>query len=150
MNSGATNNSSGRSARSLLMARIRSKDTAPEMQVRRTLFSMGYRFRIHLKKLPGCPDVVFLSRKKAIFVNGCFWHQHSHCPKATLPAINQSYWLPKLERNRQRDEKAISDLNQQGWKVLTIWECEVANVASLRKRLRSFLGPRRFAHSRGP
>jgi len=149
MNTG-TKTGPGTSPRSLLMSKIRSTNTVPELQVRRTLFAMGYRFRIHVKTLPGSPDIAFFSRRKVIFVNGCFWHQHPHCAKATLPAINKDYWLPKLERNKKRDEKAISDLKQQGWKVLTIWECEAANFASMRKRLKRFLGAPRFAHSREP
>jgi DNA mismatch endonuclease, patch repair protein len=133
--------------RSRLMARIRSKDTAPEKLVRRMLFSMGYRFRIHRKDLPGCPDIVFISRRKAIFINGCFWHQHHGCPRAKLPATNQEYWLPKLKRNRQRDDKAIKLLAQLGWKTLTIWECEMKDDTELRKKLKSFLGSPRSSHS---
>lgn len=121
------------------MARIRSKDTRPEKLVRQMLFAMGHRFRIHRKDLPGCPDIAFLSKKKAIFVNGCFWHQHPGCPRATLPATNQAYWLPKLERNKQRDDKAIKELEQRQWKVLTIWECETREINALQKRLKEFL-----------
>jgi len=131
-------------SRSELMARIRSKDTKPEKVVRRTLFAMGYRFRIHKKNLPGCPDIVFTSRRKAIFVNGCFWHQHPHCPKATLPATNQGYWLPKLANNIERDKRVIDELVQIGWKTLTIWECETPNVALLKRRLKRFLGAPRW------
>lgn len=134
----------GKATRSELMARIRSKDTMPEMVVRRLLFTMGYRYHIHQKNLPGCPDIVFMRRRKAIFVNGCFWHQHQGCPRASVPATNLSYWLPKLERNRQRDEIAVRDLNMLKWDVLTIWECEAKQPTSeLRKRLKRFLGPLR-------
>lgn len=130
-------------ARSKLMARIRSKDTAPEKRVRRILFAMGYRFRIHKKDLPGCPDIAFIARKKVIFVNGCFWHQHPNCPRATLPATNRNYWLPKLAANIQRDKRVVRELAHRGWRTLTIWECETIQEATLRKRLRDFLGPTR-------
>ncbi len=132
-------------ARSRLMARIRSKNTAPEKAVRRLLFAIGYRYRIHRKDLPGNPDIAFFSRRKAIFVNGCFWHQHPGCSRATIPATNQDYWIPKLERNRKRDREAASALKLRGWRVLTLWECELSNAKQLRKRLTRFLGPRRLA-----
>lgn len=148
MNTDAKNDPINKPTRSMLMARIRSKDTVPEMQVRRMLFSMGYRYRIHVKELPGCPDIAFLPRKKAIFVNGCFWHQHPECARATLPLTNQSYWLPKLAANRLRDKRIIGDLKQQGWKVLTIWECEIKNVTLLRKKLRCYLGSPIFSQAR--
>lgn len=131
------------SARSQIMARIRSKDTAPEKRVRRILFAMGYRFRIHRKELPGCPDIAFLSRKKVIFVNGCFWHQHPNCPRARLPATNRDYWIPKLEANIRRDKRVARELGLGGWKTLTIWECETADESRLRKTLSLYLGPRR-------
>jgi DNA mismatch endonuclease (patch repair protein) len=134
--------------RSQLMARIRSKNTAPEKRVRRVLFAMGYRFRIHRRELPGCPDIVFISRRKAIFVNGCFWHQHPGCPRAKLPVTNQDYWLPKLERNKQRDEKAVKQLAQRDWKVLTIWGCEMKDETQLRKILKGFLGSPRHTRPR--
>lgn len=130
-----------RSIRNALMARIRSKNTSPERMVRSLLFAMGYRYRIHRKNLPGCPDIAFISRKKAIFVNGCFWHQHEGCLRASTPATNRDYWLPKLERNKQRDKDAIRELQRLKWRVLTIWECETkTSVAQLRKRLKRFLG----------
>lgn len=136
------------SKRSQLMARIRSKDTAPEKRVRRVLFAMGYRFRIHRKDLPGCPDVAFISRKKVIFVNGCFWHQHPGCSRATLPATHQDYWLPKLERNRNRDIRVADQLLKDGWKVLIVWECETSNDIWLRRTLKKFLGNPRLSSSR--
>jgi DNA mismatch endonuclease (patch repair protein) len=125
--------------RSKLMSRIRSTDTAPEKQVRRILFRMGYRFRIQRKELPGCPDIVFITRKKAIFVNGCFWHQHLGCSRAILPKTNLDYWLPKFEKNKQRDARAIKELLQLGWDVLTIWECQIKNEAELAVKLENFL-----------
>lgn len=131
---------STKSDRSQLMARISSKDTEPEMVVRRMLFAMGYRFRVHREDLPGCPDIAFFSRKKVIFVNGCFWHQHAGCPRATLPKTNEGYWLPKLEGNKQRDEKVIKELEHCDWMVLTLWECETLDEAQLQQRLKDFLG----------
>lgn len=133
-----------KSARGQIMARIRSKDTRPEKVVRQILFAMGYRFRIHRKDLPGCPDIAFLSRKKAIFVNGCFWHQHPGCARATLPATNQAYWLPKFKRNKQRDDRIIKELAQRHWKVLTIWECKTGKRDELQATLQRFLGSRRY------
>lgn len=123
------------------MARIRSANTAPEKLIRSLLFSAGYRFRLYAKDLPGRPDIIFRSRKKAIFVNGCFWHQHQGCRKATLPATNQAYWLPKLERNKCRDAEVILKLQKMGWGVLTIWECELKDSQILMRRLKDFLAP---------
>lgn len=122
------------------MAKVRSKDTAPEMLVRHLLFSMGYRYRIHRKDLPGCPDIAFISKRKVIFVNGCFWHQHKGCARAIVPGTNKSYWIPKLERNKIRDSAALRELAKTGWKTLTVWECETKFPRSLRLRLRKFVG----------
>jgi len=130
-----------KSSRSRNMARIRSANTAPEKLIRSLLFSAGYRFRLYAKDLPGRPDIIFRSRKKAIFVNGCFWHQHQGCRKATLPATNQAYWLPKLERNKCRDAEVILKLQKMGWGVLTIWECELKDSQILMRRLKDFLAP---------
>jgi DNA mismatch endonuclease (patch repair protein) len=132
-------NSLAKPTRSELMSRIRSRNTRPEKLVRGLLFAMGYRFRIHRKDLPGCPDIVFVSKKKAIFINGCFWHQHQGCPKANLPMTNQHYWLPKLDRNRQRDEEVLIELMQRQWDVLIIWECEIKELSSLSDKLKRFL-----------
>lgn len=127
------------SVRSRTMSKIRSKNTKPELAVRRLLFSMGYRYRVHRKNLPGCPDIVFISRRKVIFVNGCFWHQHQGCARASVPATNQTYWLPKLERNRKRDAIAEKELRALGWKTLTIWECQTRDTRGLMRRLENFL-----------
>lgn len=125
------------------MASIRSKNTKPERAIRRFLFSLGYRFRIHRKDLPGSPDIVFMSRKKAIFINGCFWHLHPGCSKARLPKTNQDYWIPKLERNRLRDRSSSEALLSMGWEVLTIWECEIMNFDKrLQEKVIKFLGPK--------
>jgi len=127
--------------RSRNMAAIRSKDMKPEMFVRSLVHSLGYRFRLHRRDLPGSPDVVFPSRKKIIFVHGCFWHGHddSACLDGRAPRSNQSYWLPKLTRNKERDFKSIAALEAAGWQVLVIWECETRDAGLLQNRLEDFL-----------
>jgi DNA mismatch endonuclease (patch repair protein) len=125
--------------RSLLMRHIGSKDTKPELFVRRLLHRMGYRYRLHAKTLPGTPDIVFPSREKAIFVHGCFWHQHRGCSDAYVPNSRIDYWLPKLERNTERDAETLSKLKALGWKVLTVWECQLIDQGKLQKRFRQFL-----------
>jgi DNA mismatch endonuclease (patch repair protein) len=101
---------------------------------------MGYRYRLHAKTLPGTPDIVFPGRVKAIFVHGCFWHQHPSCRGAYIPNSRIEYWLPKLQRNKERDAENLSELGALGWKVLTIWECQLADQSKLQKRLQRFLG----------
>jgi DNA mismatch endonuclease (patch repair protein) len=125
--------------RSQMMAAVRSKNTAPEMRVRRLVHSMGYRYRLHRRDLPGKPDLVFPARSKVIFVHGCFWHQHG-CKGSHLPKSNVSYWVPKLERNRARDAEHIKALRGKGWKCLVLWECKLADDAWLTRRIRKFLG----------
>lgn len=125
--------------RSEIMGRVRSKDTGPELVVRRLVHGMGYRYRLHGKGLPGRPDLVFRSRGKVIFVHGCFWHRHEGCALARLPKSREDFWLPKLEANRQRDERNRRDLKRAGWKVLTVWECQLGRVELVRKRIRRFL-----------
>lgn len=120
------------------MSRVKHKGTAPEMVVRRLLFSLGYRYRLHLKNLPGTPDIVFPSRRKVIFVNGCFWHYHG-CAFSHIPSYRREYWGPKLERNKQRDQEATYQLNAEGWSVITVWECELKNLDELKHRLIHFL-----------
>jgi len=109
--------------RSEIMSRIKSRNTKPEMVVRKILFSKGLRYRLHEKDLPGKPDIVFRTSKLAVFVHGCFWLQHENCKDAFIPSTRQNYWLPKLEKNVQRDEKAIKCLNEMDWKVYIVWEC---------------------------
>lgn len=124
------------------MRRIRSKDTAPEMTVRRLVHGLGYRYRLHRKDLPGNPDLVFSSRKKVIFVHGCFWHQHEDlsCKITNTPKTNLEYWLPKLERTKQRDELNQQKLKETGWDVLVIWECEIeTSLDKVAKRINKFL-----------
>ena len=127
--------------RSALMAKIRSKNTRPEILVRKLLYKQGYRFRLHAKDLPGQPDIIFRSRRKAIFVHGCFWHRHKGCKKATMPKTRTDYWKPKLEANRKRDAVSVSALKELGWQVMIIWECEISarNQDSLLEQLIGFL-----------
>jgi DNA mismatch endonuclease (patch repair protein) len=127
--------------RSWLMSRVSSKDTGPELLLRRVLTQLGYRYRLHVRNLPGKPDIVFRSRRKAIFVHGCFWHQHAGCPKARAPASRQDYWLPKLARNRNRDTATAAELAALGWSVAIIWQCETKEDTALAERLAEFLGP---------
>jgi DNA mismatch endonuclease, patch repair protein len=107
------------------MSRVRSKDTKPEMQVRSFLHSLGFRFRVHRKDLPGCPDIVLPKYRTAILVHGCFWHQHCGCPKARLPKQNHEFWAAKLRANATRDTLTKRELSALGWNVITIWECEL-------------------------
>lgn len=131
--------------RSKIMRAIRSKDTKPELYIRRLLHSLGYRFRIHQKELPGNPDIVFSKRRKVIFVHGCFWHQHEEesCRDSHAPKANSGYWAPKLARTKERDAQAQAHLEQQGWSSLVIWECELKNKDDIKDRLLKFLGDTR-------
>jgi DNA mismatch endonuclease (patch repair protein) len=125
--------------RSEIMARVRSKNMRPELMVRKLVFGMGYRYRLHIRELPGCPDLVFRPRRKVIFVHGCFWHRHANCALARLPKSRLDFWEPKLEGNRVRDEKNRRSLKQEGWDVLTVWECQIQDAAGLERRIRRFL-----------
>jgi len=111
--------------RSRMMAGIRGKDTGPELFVRRLLHRMGFRFRIHPTHLAGRPDLVLPKHRVAVFVHGCFWHQHPGCRYATVPASNKVFWVQKLGRNRERDAEVQEMLSGAGWRVLTIWECRI-------------------------
>lgn len=126
--------------RSEIMAAIRSKDTTPEILVRKVAHGMGYRYRLHHPSLPGRPDLAFVGRKKALFIHGCFWHQHARCRDGHMPNSNATYWKPKLERNVRRDAEYLAALKAMGWSVLIIWECETENPECVRSRLRRFLG----------
>lgn len=123
--------------RSALMSKIRGKHTKPEMDVRRFVWGAGFRYRLHGKNLPGCPDLVFSSKKKVIFVHGCFWHGHK-CRKNKLPKTRRAFWKEKIERNKKRDSASARKLRSCGWEVLTIWECEVKKPHS-RQKLLNFL-----------
>lgn len=126
-------------ARSALMARVRSRDTRPELAVRRIAHRLGFRFRLHRRDIPGSPDLAFISKRKVVFVHGCFWHSHAGCTLASVPTARPEYWLPKLERNCLRDQRTLDMLQNQGWRVLIIWECETRDGANLAERLTSFL-----------
>jgi DNA mismatch endonuclease, patch repair protein len=129
------------SRRSANMRAIRSTDSKPERAVRRLVHGMGYRYRLHVKDIPGKPDLVFRPRRKVIFVHGCFWHQHrkADCADGRTPRSRLDYWRPKLERNRERDKNARKALKKSGWRVLIIWECETHDEAHLKRRLTAFL-----------
>jgi DNA mismatch endonuclease (patch repair protein) len=123
------------------MALIRGKDTGPELTVRKLIYGMGYRYRLHGTSIPGKPDLVFRSRKKVIFIHGCFWHRHPDdaCALARMPKSRLDFWMPKLERNRLRDELVQEQLSVLGWQVLTIWECQLRDIVAVAKRVRLFL-----------
>ncbi len=129
-------------ARSANMRAVRRKNTVPEMRVRKLLYTQGYRYRLHVRSLPGSPDIVFPGRKKVIFVHGCFWHQHQGpCErKRKMPRSNRDYWLPKLKRNVLRDVRNLAVLKALGWRVLVVWECETGHREKLVARLKRFLG----------
>lgn len=111
--------------RSFNMSQIKGKNTKPEMLVRKFLFSNGIRYRLHDKKLPGKPDMVFPKYKKALFINGCFWHGHEGCKYFVIPKTRTDWWLNKINGNRKKDIESIAALKKLGWKVMTIWECEL-------------------------
>lgn len=121
------------------MAAVRSKDTGPELLVRRLLHGLGYRYRLHGLGLPGKPDLVFASRKKVIFVHGCFWHVHG-CPGSHIPKSRPEYWVPKLARNQERDREHLLALRAMAWKCLVLWECQLEDTHRLTRRLVAFLG----------
>jgi DNA mismatch endonuclease (patch repair protein) len=125
--------------RSELMSRIRRKDTEPELLLRRWLHAQGFRYRLHVAKLPGRPDIVFPSRRKAIFVHGCFWHRHTACRLATVPKTRQDFWLPKFAANVARDKAKEAALRAAGWEVLVVWQCELADLKALAPRIFQFL-----------
>lgn len=121
------------------MKRIRCKDTTPEMIVRRLVYGMGFRYRLHVHKLPGRPDLVFTRMKKVIQIHGCFWHQHTGCLDSHIPKSRVEYWRPKLLKNRRRDKENEKKLRVQGWDVLTLWQCELQELESISGRVARFL-----------
>ena len=125
--------------RSMMMSRVGSKNSKPELVVRRLAHSLGYRFRLHRRDLPGTPDVVFPKLKKAIFVHGCFWHRHSGCIRTTTPKTRAAYWADKFKQNIERDATKERQLESLGWEVLVIWECETFHIQPLAAHLRKFL-----------
>lgn len=127
--------------RSQVMSRILSKNTSIEQRVRKMLLTMGYHYRLHVKGLPGKPDIVLRKYKAVIFVHGCFWHLHSKCRDGTIPKTRSAYWREKLLNNKKRDVKHIRQLRHQGWKVLRLWECETEkHPEKVIKKLQKFLG----------
>lgn len=126
--------------RSRVMSQIRSRNTKPERKVRSLLHSLGFRFRLHRKDLPGTPDIVLPKHHKVIFVHGCFWHQHPGCKLSKRPKSRPEYWERKLDRNVERDKSDIAALEAQGWEVLVIWECQARNQEQLKNTVESFLG----------
>lgn len=129
--------------RSWLMSRVSSKNTKPEIAVRSLLHKLGYRFRLHASDLPGKPDIVFRKRKKVIFIHGCFWHGHLDCKYAKPPSTRADFWREKIYANRARDKRTLIQLEESGWEVLTIWECELKDTTALVVQLELFLGLRK-------
>jgi DNA mismatch endonuclease (patch repair protein) len=126
--------------RSAVMARVKGRDTGPELIVRRLLWRLGGRYRLHRKDLPGAPDVVLPGRKLAIFVHGCFWHGHDCARGARTPKANRDYWTAKIARNRARDERSLEALAAMGWRTEIVWECDLKDPAALERRARAWLG----------
>ena len=125
--------------RSARMARIRARDTRPELLVRSLLYRLGYRYRLHPTDLPGRPDIAFRGKRKVVFVHGCFWHSHEGCRRNRPPKSNSDYWGPKLDKNKRRDLSNIRELRRSKWQILVVWECETKNTDELLPRLLSFL-----------
>ncbi len=125
--------------RSAVMARVKGRDTAPELRVRKLMWALGARYRLHARDLPGVPDIVMRRRKLAVFVHGCFWHGHD-CPRgARVPKANRDYWVAKVTRNRARDVGSQAALQAAGWRVETVWECEMKDAEALHNRLAGLL-----------
>ena len=128
-----------RKKRSLIMAAVHSKDTSPELAVRKIVHGLGYRCRLHVGTLPGRPDLVFPARCKVVFVHGCFWHRHRECRYATSPKTRRKFWEAKFSANVARDRRTARDLKRMGWAVLTVWQCELKKPERLTGRLNDFL-----------
>ena len=126
--------------RSETMRAIKSKNTKPEMALRSLVHGMGYRYRLHVQELPGKPDLVFPSRRKVIFLHGCFWHGHECSRGRRLPSSNQAYWYKKISGNVSRDKRQLHQLADLGWKALIVWECELKDTQFLSSRIKEFLG----------
>jgi DNA mismatch endonuclease (patch repair protein) len=125
--------------RSLIMAAVHSKNTKPELVVRKLVFGMGYRYRLHSAKLPGKPDLVFPGRHKVIFVHGCFWHRHKGCRYATSPKTRVDFWEAKFDANVARDKRTNRELKELGWSVLMVWQCQLKEPEKLARKLDDFL-----------
>ena len=125
--------------RSWQMAQVRRANTGPEMVVRRLIHGLGYRYRLHDRRLPGTPDLVFPARRKAVFVHGCFWHRHEGCRLASTPKTRCEFWEAKFQANQTRDQRAIAALSELGWSTLVVWQCETKHTLVLEHRIRHFL-----------
>lgn len=125
--------------RSQIMSKVGGKNTKPELIVRSLLHRMGYRFRIHRADLPGNPDISLPRHKKVIFIHGCFWHGHIECPRAKRPSTNQEFWQKKLDKNIERDRQNIAKLDDLGWTVLVIWQCEMKDLGKLEQKIDGFM-----------
>ena len=121
------------------MSLVKNRDTAPEIIVRKAIYGMGFRYSLNAKDLPGKPDIVLRKRKKAVFVNGCFWHGHKGCKRASRPSSNRKFWEEKIEGNMTRDKRSKAALKKLGFSVLTIWGCQIQNEALLRRKLINFI-----------
>lgn len=121
------------------MSKISSKNTAPEVIIRKILHSMGYRFRLHQKNLPGTPDIVLKRHQKIVLVNGCFWHGHENCKRSKLPETNKDKWEAKIQKNKLRDEHNLAELKVMGWDVLVIWQCQLRDREKLMEQISSFM-----------
>jgi DNA mismatch endonuclease, patch repair protein len=128
-----------REERSIRMGLVRGKNTRPELAVRKAVYALGYRYRLHRRNVPGRPDLVFRSRRKVIFVHGCFWHRHPGCARTRTPKSRIPFWEKKFRENVERDEATAHALSQQGWRALTIWECQTESPEELSRLLRDFL-----------
>jgi DNA mismatch endonuclease (patch repair protein) len=133
--------------RSARMSLIRGKNTGVELTVRSLIHRLGFRYRLHEKDLPGKPDLVFSSRHKVIFIHGCFWHRHKRCSLARLPKSKLKFWVPKLEGNKLRDQANQDRLRKEGWRVMTIWECQINKQERLARRVKTFLSKPRGRHA---
>ncbi len=128
-----------RAKRSSMMAAVRSKNTKPELIVRKIVHALGFRYRLYGTDLPGKPDLVFRRKRKVIFVHGCFWHRHQHCSKASMPKTRIDFWREKFDSNVARDRRTEAVLAERGWNILTVWECELKDLEQLTQRLNDFL-----------
>lgn len=128
------------SQRSERMSRVLSRDTKPELRIRRLVHSLGYRYRLNVRDLPGKPDLVFRKRRKVLFVHGCFWHRHDDCHLARMPKSRLDFWTLKLQKNKARDAVVRKQLKTDGWSMLIIWECEISNIERVAVRIKRFLG----------
>ncbi len=129
----------GKRKRSEIMARVKGQDTKPEILVRSIVHSLGYRFRLYRRDLPGNPDITLPKHRKVIFVHGCFWHGHKRCPRAARPTTNIAFWRKKLDSNIDRDRRNIRQLRKDGWRVLVVWQCQTRKPETLKRALSKFL-----------